>query len=136
MTFRELADSGAAQSGLSTSRRIDDVVAGLAELYRKQELLVHALNAILEQEVLDQLDHESDIERRVRAAAQQLGRPDAAEWLARKTAEARAQPNLSTDRSPRSGRATPGRNVLATEIDPKTGQIVRAFGQSPLQPGE
>jgi hypothetical protein len=140
VSVRDIVDSPQSQNFIAAARRVDDVVLALADCYRKIDALTQLAGP-------DDIEHEQMLELaailhdhasrdRILAAATRLGQEGPAEWLARRNAEASAQPALPADRSPRSGRATPDRSILATETDPKTGEVVRAFGQSPLQPGE
>jgi hypothetical protein len=140
--IREAAEQSAA--GLLTiNKRADALLLAISDLYRKLD----AVTAILGEDGddADRLKHHfltlADHERRdgiLEAVAKlESHSPEAlARFLADREDRNRRELVITTDRSPRSGRATPGRSILATETDPKTGEVLRAFGQSPLQPGE
>jgi hypothetical protein len=136
---RDFVDSSGAQSSIASAKRDNELTRALAVAWRTIDAIVEFI--ISEDLGHDRLVaigaviHDHDARGRVYAAEAMLDRGDPAEWLARRTAEARAQPALPADRSPRSGRASVGHSILATDVDPQTGEVLRAWGQSPEQLG-
>jgi hypothetical protein len=135
MNLQDIRDGSAAQSALAASKRADELLLAVADVYAKIDALTRLTGPDeLDYEQLTELGatlHDRAHRDRIMAAAARLGREDPGGWLARKREEARRQSRIP-DRGTVSEHATPGSPVVAVEVGADGKK--RMWRQSPLQP--